>query len=403
VREGNPTEDILPFALPDIGEEEIREVVATLRSPWITSGPKVVAFERDFAEYIGSKHALAVNSATSGLHLALESAGIREGDLVITTPYTFTATAEVIRYLGADPVFVDVDPTTFLIDSDCLKDFCRRNCTFREGHIFHQVSGRRVSAVIPVHVAGLPCNMDAIESIAESNGLEIVEDAAHALPTFYKGRRIGAENNLCVFSFYATKPLTTGEGGIITTNDDRIVKRIRMMRSHGITHDVWDRYHSATPKWFYEVAAPGFKYNMPDVAAAIGIQQLKKVDRFHRRTEAFEDLEAIERPRTVPDTVHSWHLYIIRINVEARLGRDEFIEEMTRRGIGTSVHFIPLHIHPYYRDRYGFHPNDFPNALQAYRTAVSLPIFTRMTDSDILRVIEVVRAICQSCPGLGDE
>lgn len=362
----------------------------------------MAAFEKEFATYIGTKHALAVNSGTAGLHLALEAAGVQEGELVITTPYTFTATAEVIRYLGADPVFVDIDAATLLIDPEQIQDFCRRECDLRQGRLVHRDSGRAVTAVLPVHVAGLPCDMDAIEGIAASYGLVIVEDAAHALPTVYKSRRIGSGNNLCVFSFYATKPLTTGEGGMITTNDDDKVERIGMMRLHGITHDVWDRYQSTTPNWFYEVAAPGFKYNMPDVAAAIGIQQLKKVERFHQRrqiiaqryTVAFEDLDTITCPKTTPATVHSWHLYIIRID-DPKLSRDRFIEEMARRGIGTSVHFIPLHIHPYYRDRYRFRPEDFPNALQAYSGAVSLPIYTRMTDTDVERVIEAVRSFCK--------
>ena len=395
-------EKVLPFALPDIAEEEISEVVDTLRSQWITSGPKVAAFEREFAKYVGSEHAVAVNSGTSGLHLALEAAGVREGDLVITTPYTFTATAEVVRYLGADPVFVDIDPTTYLIDPARVKEFCEEKCIVRDGRLVHRPSGRKVSAIIPVHLSGLPCEMDLIESIAESYGLAIIEDAAHAFPTSYNGRRIGNGNNQCVFSFYATKPLTTGEGGMITTNHGDKVERIRMMRLHGITLDVWDRYQSTVPKWFYEVAAPGFKYNMPEVAAAIGLQQLKKADRFHHRrqaiarcyNDAFEDLLVINRPKILPGAVHSWHLYIISIN-DSKIDRNWFIDEMAHQGIGTSVHFIPLHIHPYYRDRYGFGPDDFPNALRAFRNAVSLPIYTRMTDADVVRVIQSVREICE--------
>ena len=397
-------QNFLPFALPDIGEEEIGEVVDTLRSGWLSSGPKVAAFERDFAGYIGSKHALAVNSGTAALHLALDATGIQGGDLVITTPYTFTATAEVVRYLGADPLFVDVDPATYLIEPKRIEDLCRRDCERKAGRLVHRATGRSVRAVLPVHVAGSPCDMDAIQAIADSVGIAVIEDAAHALPTAYKNRRIGSGGNLCIFSFYATKPLTTGEGGMITTDDDATAQRIRMMRLHGITRDVWDRYQSETPKWFYEVAAPGFKYNLPDVAAAIGIQQLKKADRFYKRrqaiarryTKAFHGIEGLTCPTELPETSHAWHLYIVSI-AAANGGRDHFIEEMARRGIGTSVHFIPLHLHPYYRDRYGFRPEDFPNALEAYRAAVSLPIYTKMTDGDVERVIDAVRAICEGC------
>ena len=392
----------LPFSLPDIGEEEIKEVVDTLRSMWLTTGPKAATFERDFADHIGSNYALAVSSGTAGLHLALEASGIGEGDLVITSPYTFTATAGVVGYLGADPVFVDIDPNTYLIDPEQIREFCLTECTAQDGRLFHRRLRRFVSGIVPVHIAGSPCDLDAIEELADSYDLAVVEDATHALPSTYKGRRIGSGPNPAAFSFYATKPLTIGEGGMVTTNDEIKFKRMEVMRLHGISHDVWDRYQATTPKWFYEVVAPGFKYNMPDVMAAIGIHQLKKVDRFHQRrrfiaqhySEAFEDLDVITCPRELPDTTHSWHLYIIQIN-NSSMERDWFIEELARRGIGASVHYIPLHIHPYYRERYGFKPDDFPKALQVFRKSVSLPIHTKMADSDIERVVDAVRAICE--------
>ena len=390
----------MPFALPDIGEEEIDEVVDTLRSSWITTGPKVARFEQQFADYIGVKHALAVSSCTAGLHLGLEAAGVTDEDLVITTPYTFTASAEVIRYLGADPVFVDVEPATYLIDPSLIQKYCEQECDVQDGVLVHKNSRRRVSAIVPVHIAGLPCDMDAINSIAERYGLAVIEDAAHSFPTHYKGRLIGSGDGVAAFSFYATKTLTTGEGGMVTTNDDKTASRIKLMRLHGITHDVWDRYQATTPSWYYEVAELGFKYNMSDLAAAIGIHQLKKSDRFHQKrsfiaecyTEAFSALEHIDCPPELPETVHAWHLYIIRIKNDA-INRDQFIEELARRGIGASVHFIPLHIQPYYRDRYALQPNDYPKALQAYQRSVSLPIFTKMTESDIKRVVDAVSSI----------
>ena len=393
-------EDFLPFATPDIGEEEIAEVVDTLRSPWITTGPKTALFEREFAGYVGADYALAVSSGTAGLHLALEASGVSEGDLVITTPYTFTATAEVVRYLGADPAFVDVDAGTMLIDPAQVEHFCAELCHYDGESLVHSESGRVVSAIMPVHVGGLPCDMETLERIASAYGLAVIEDAAHALPTDYGGTRVGSGPGLAAFSFYATKPLTTGEGGMVTTGNVDQLNRMKMMRLHGMTRDVWDRYQATTPKWYYEVAAPGFKYNMSDIAASIGIHQLKKADLFHRKRsyiarryhEAFADVEAIARPTETANASHSWHLYIIQIEDPA-IDRGRFIEEMAAEGIGTSVHFIPLHIQPYYRDRYGFREDDFPNALAAYRKAVSLPIYTRMSDTDIERVTEAVKVV----------
>jgi dTDP-4-amino-4,6-dideoxygalactose transaminase len=376
--------NILPFALPDTGEEEIAEVVDSIRSGWLTTGPKAKRFEQDFASFIGDGvEALALNSATAGLHVALEALGIGPGDEVITTPYTFTATAEVIRYLGADPVFVDIDPATFNIDPDKIE----------------AAITKKTKAILPVHFAGLACDMDAILLMAKSKGLHVVEDAAHALPTRYRDKVVGTlDSDATVYSFYATKTISTGEGGMVVTRNPEIARRCRIMRLHGISRDAFDRYTSTKPSWHYEVIAPGFKYNMTDIAAALGIQQLKKAWGFQKRRaemaafydEAFKDLPILLPPKAPAGDVHAWHLYVIRLKDEVTISRDRFIEIMAEKGIGCSVHFIPLHIHPYWRDRYHLKPEDFPNALHAYERAVSLPLYTKMTPQDQERVVEAV-------------
>lgn len=379
---------MLPFALPDIGQEEIDEVVHTLSSGWLTTGPKAERLESDFSEFIGSDHALAVNSATAGLHLALDACGIGPGDKVVTTPYTFTATAEVIHYLGAEPLFADIDPKTLTLDPQCLE----RIVEARED----------VKAVIPVHFAGQACDMDAILSVAEKHALKVVEDAAHALPTTYGDRLVGNIGDLTVFSFYATKTLSTGEGGMVVTNNPDYADRIRIMRLHGINRTAFDRVGSGRPAWYYEVTDAGFKYNMPDIAAAIGIHQLKKANTFQKRrcdiaekyTHAFSGLPlAVPRPARPGDT-HAWHLYVIQLDL-ARLSidRDRFIELAAEAGVQTSVHFIPLHLQPYWRDRYGFKPDDFPVCRRVFQRVVSLPIYSGMTDGDVDFVIQTVRRI----------
>lgn len=380
----------IPFAIPDIGEEEIAEVVRCLRSGWITTGPMARQFESDFAQFIGGGvEAVSVNSATAGLHLALEALGIGPGDRVLTTPYTFTATAEVVRYLGAEPVFADIDPRTFNVDPAAAAEVLKRESA--------------VKAIIPVHFAGQSCEMDELGKLAATAGIHVVEDAAHALPATWKGAMIGAlPTAATVFSFYATKTIATGEGGMIVSRSKELLARARTMRLHGINRDVFDRYQSKTPAWYYEVVAPGFKYNMPDVAAAIGVHQLRKAGQFRQRraaiasayTVGFADLP-LRTPVVVhPDELHAWHLYVLQLDLPAlRIGRDRVIELLAERGIGTSVHFIPLHLHPYWRDRYGFRPGDFPQALQAYERAVSLPIHTRLSADDVSRVIETVRDV----------
>lgn len=377
----------IPFALPDIGEEEIAEVVHALRSGWITTGPKTKQFEQDFSELFDpGAESIAVNSATAGLHIALEAVGISCGDEVITTPYTFTATAEVIRYLGAHPVFVDIDPDTLNIDPEKIE----------------AAITNKTRAIIPVHFAGLACDMSEILRIARKHNLKVIEDAAHALPTRYQGKLIGdLESDAAVFSFYATKTITTGEGGMVVTRNPEIAARCRMMRLHGISRDAFDRYTSTKPAWHYEVVAPGFKYNMTDLASSIGIHQLKKAWTFQQRRQVMAecyDRELADLPVTLPPhpnqgDVHAWHLYVIQLQSDAGIERNRFIEEMSQRGIGCSVHFIPLHLHPYWRDTYKLKPDDFPNALSVYQSAVSLPLYTKMTDDDLTRVIEAIKEI----------
>ena len=391
--------DFIPFALHDIRDDDIKAVRDTLMSNWITSGPKVKLFEENFAKYIGVKYAVAVNSATAGLHLALECIGLQQGDKVITTPYTFTATAEVVRYFNADLIFIDIRDSDFNIDPNKIKEFCDKLCYVKNGILYQKGTDAPIKAIIPVHVGGCPCDMDAIMSIAKKYNLKVIEDAAHALPAYYKGRKIGAISDITVFSFYATKTITTGEGGMAVTTNPEYCNRMRLMRLHGINKDIWDRYSSEVPSWYYEVVEAGFKYNMTDIAASLGIQQLKKADMFYERRKAIaaryqEELRGvknIELPRYDTDG-HSWHLYIIKVESK-RFERDEFVKKMYENGIGVSVHFIPLHLHPYYKNKYNFAPDDFPVAYDCFRKVVSLPIHTRLRDVDIVRIIGAIKEL----------
>jgi dTDP-4-amino-4,6-dideoxygalactose transaminase len=382
----------LPFALPSIGEAEIAEVVDTLRSGWLTTGPKTHRFEGDFAAFVGSRHALAVNSATAGLHLALDAIGLRADEIVFTSPLTFTATAEVVRYFGARPMFVDIRPDTMNLDAEKLE---------RALAALPLEQRRKARAVIPVHFGGQACDMDEILRVAAAADLRVIEDAAHALPARVGGRLVGSIGDLTVFSFYSTKTITTGEGGMITTDSDEFAERIQVMRLHGISRDAWNRYGEGG-SWYYEVVAPGFKYNMPDLAAAIGLHQLARAEEFRaarqaladRYTEAFAPLEEIETPVSLPDRQHAWHLYVIRLQLERlTLSRAAFIEALRERQIGASVHFIPLHLQPYYRDMYGYRRGDFPEAESTYDRTISLPIYPRMTGQDQEDVIDAVREI----------
>lgn len=378
----------LPFALPEIGEEEINEVVDSLRSGWLTTGPKTKRFEDDFSQFLGGDvHAMAVNSATAGLHLALEACGIGQGDEVITTTYTFTASAEVARYLGAEPVLVDVDPHTLTLTPEAIEPAITP----------------RTKAIIPVHLAGLACEMDGILAVAKKHGLRVIEDAAHAFPTYYKDRLIGTlDSDFTVYSFYATKTLATGEGGMVVTRDAALAKRCRVMRLHGIDRDAFDRFTSEKPSWYYEIVAPGFKYNMTDLAAALGIHQLKRANGFKaRRTEiairyieAFRDLPVMLPAEATAERDHAWHLFMLRLLPESPISRNAFIERMSAEGrIGCSVHYIPLHRQPYWKARYTLTDETFPVATEAFEHGVSLPIYTRMTDGDVSHVIAEVRRI----------
>jgi len=378
----------LPFALPEIGDDEIAEVVDTLRSGWLTTGPKTRRFERDFSAFLGDAglHSLAVNSATAGLHLALEALGIGPGDEVITTTHTFTATAEVVRYLGADVVLVDIDPVTMCIDPARVEEAITE----------------RTRALVPVHYGGLAADMPALLRIAATHGLKVVEDAAHALPTTCGGQLIGTlASDATVFSFYANKTITTGEGGMVVTRDAKLADRIRTMRLHGMSRDAFDRFTSKVPSWYYEVVAPGFKYNLTDIASALGLHQLKRARAFRQRraeiaagyAEALTGLPLILPTEAAAGDEHAWHLYVVRLTDATPISRDAFIDQLFARGIGCSVHYIPLHLQPYWRDRYQLEPHRFPNSQKAFERLVSLPIYTRMTADDVQRVGAAVRAL----------
>lgn len=378
----------LPFHLPHIGEEEIRAVEETLRSGWITTGVKVRTFEREFADFIGARHAVAVNSATAALHLALEALGVTAGDEVIVPTMTFAASAEVVIYLGATPVLVDCQPDTLNLDPDRLE----------------QAITPRTKAIMPVHFGGQPCEMDRIGAIAARHQLPVVDDAAHALPASFEGRQVGTISDLTCFSFYATKTITTGEGGMVTTDRDDYADRIRIMSLHGISRDAWKRY-TAEGSWYYEILHAGFKYNLTDIAAALGIEQLKRCTTFRDRRRqiadlydrAFSGVDEIATPVRRPNVDHAWHLYVIQLERE-RLGIDRaaFIEALKAAQIGTSVHFIPLHLHPYYRDRWGYRPEQLPVATAVFERTISLPIYPDMTDDDVADVADAVRRMCAS-------
>jgi dTDP-4-amino-4,6-dideoxygalactose transaminase len=385
--------EFIPFARPDIGEAEIDAVARAMRSGWVTTGPETRVFEQELAAFLANGdagasglHAIAVNSATAGLHLALEAVGVGPGDEVIAPTMTFTATVEVARYLGADAVLVDVDPVTLNIDPARIE----------------AAITPRTKAILPMHYGGLACDMAAIHAIAARHDLHVVEDAAHALPATYRGAKIGAlPSSVTVFSFYANKTMTTGEGGLAVTRDAALAQRMRVMRLHGISRDAFDRFQSRTPAWYYEIVAPGFKYNMTDVAAALGRVQLTRLPAFAERRqrlakryhEALAGLPLILPADAPPGDMHAWHLYVIRLADEARATRDELIQALSDAGIGASVHYVPLHRQPYWRDRYGLKPEQFPVADRAYQRIVSIPLFTAMSDADQDRIIDTLRAV----------
>ena len=403
----------LPFARPDFDGDEYRQIQEALEAGWITSGPKTRQFEAEFAAAVGAKHAVAVNSCTAAMHLALEAIGLREGDEVIVPTMTFAATAEVVRYFNARPVLVDIDPRTLNLSP---------------GGVAAAITPR-TKAIIPVHFGGLAAEMAPILALAGQHDLRLIEDAAHALPATCQGHLIGSNypsplppnpltpnpppppspvprppSSLTCFSFYATKTLTTGEGGMITTDNDQWAERCRVMSLHGISKDAWKRY-TAEGSWYYEIIAPGFKYNMTDVAAAMGLAQLRKVERMWQRreaiakryTDAFHQLSELQTPAEPAEgDQHAWHLYTLRLNLDQlRIDRAQFIEELRARNISASVHFIPLHLHPYYRETYGYRPEDFPVAYHQYQRLISLPIYSKMSDQDVADVIEAVCAIAE--------
>jgi dTDP-4-amino-4,6-dideoxygalactose transaminase len=372
----------LQFALPDIDQTEFVLVKETLESGWVTSGPKTEQFEKEFAQAVNVKHAVAVNSCTAAMHLALEAIGIDRDDEVITTPYTFAATAEVIRYFDAKPILVDVEPQYLNMNPELL----------------NKAISKRTKAILPVHIAGMPADLDKIHSIAQEHRIPVIEDAAHAFPAKYKGKMIGSISNLTCFSFYATKTITTGEGGMICTNDESLADRCRVMSLHGISKDAWKRYTSEGT-WYYEIVAPGFKYNMTDVAAAMGLAQMQKANKMLARrqeiarqySQAFSSIPQLQVPCDNPDMQHAWHLYMLRLNIEQlRIDRDQFFIELKNRNIGSSVHFIPLHIHPYYSITYGYKPEDYPVAYREYNREISLPIYSKMSDKDVSYVIAAI-------------
>ena len=379
--------EFLPFHAPDIGEAEVQAVVETLRSGWLTTGPQVKQFEEEFARYVGCRQAVAVNSGTAALHLALEAVGIGEGDEVILPTMTFAATAEVVLYLHAWPVLVDCRQDTLNLDPDQLE----------------QAITPRTKAIIPVHFGGHPCDMGRILEIARAHHLAVIEDAAHALPARCGGKMVGTIGDITCFSFYATKTITTGEGGMATTERPAWAERMRLMSLHGISKDAWKRY-TAAGSWDYEILSPGYKYNLTDVAAALGTQQLRRCDRFWQQRQYYAELyhngfadvpEIIVPPLLISEGhQHAWHLYVIQLELERlRIDRRQFIELLKQQHIGASVHFIPLHLHPYYRENFGYYRGDFPNASAVFERIVSLPLYPKMTEMDVQNVIETVKTI----------
>ncbi|MBA4148436.1 MAG: DegT/DnrJ/EryC1/StrS family aminotransferase [Verrucomicrobia bacterium] len=387
----------IPFHKPSIGREEVDEVVDTLTSGWLTTGPKAKKFEAEFSEYIRMKHSVAVNSCTAALHLALEAIGLRAGETVVVPTMTFAATAEVVRYFNARPLLVDCNLTDFNMD---VADAGRRI----EGAL---QKGEKIRAIIPVHYGGQICDMTAVGKLARRYDLKIVEDAAHCCPSYFQASNsapwqgLGDSSDICCFSFYANKTITTGEGGMACTNNPEYADRMRIMSLHGISRDAWKRF-SADGSWYYEITAPGFKYNLTDIAAAIGLHQLRKADEFYCKrmlladyyTELLCDVDELILPVQWNDRLHSWHLYVIRLKLDQlSIDRAGFIEELKRTGIGTSVHWMPLHMHPYYRATYGYQPGDLPKSRQLYEQIVSLPVYPEMTDADVEYVSETVRRL----------
>ena len=419
----------IPFYKPSIGAEEIDEVVQTLKGGWLTTGPRTKQFEKEFADYMRQKHAVAVNSCTAALHLALEAIGLKAGQGVIVPTMTFAATAEVVRYLGGRPILADCRVEDFNLD---VADAERKIQSAL-------ASGQPVAAIMPVHYGGQIGDVAGVQALARRYGLKIIEDAAHCCPAYFRESRkqkvesrnetagpkttavtgspvqpsafslqpppewlpVGTAADISCYSFYANKTITTGEGGMACTNNDEYADRMRIMSLHGISKDAWKRF-TAEGSWYYEIIAPGYKYNLTDIASAIGIHQLRKADRFHRRrTEIVEaynrvlkDVEELILPQTLPDRIHSWHLYVLRLKLDRlKIDRGQFITELQQRGIGASVHWLPLHMHPYYRETYGYAPQDLPTAAALYPEIVTLPVYPDMSEEDVAYVCESIKEI----------
>lgn len=382
-----PAHPFIPFALPHVTQAEIDAVVDVLRSSWITTGPRAKALEAEFGAAVGAPHCLAVSSCTAALHLALEAAGVGEGDEVIVPTLTFAATAEVVDYLGAVPVLVDVRASDHNVDPLAVAD----------------AIGPRTRAIIPVHFGGVPADMDEIVALAQPRGIAVVADAAHAFPCAYRGRNVGTLADVTCFSFYATKTITTGEGGAAVTPRADWADRMRVMSLHGISRDAWKRY-MADGSWYYEILAAGFKYNLTDVAAALGLAQLARAEEMRARRasiaerydDAFEDLEELERLHPPLDRTNAHHLYVLKVDPDGlEIDRAAFIQALGARGVGCSVHFIPLHEHPYYRETFGYRPESLPVAHAIYQRSVSLPIYSAMSDAQVEQVIADVRAVVE--------
>ena len=403
----------VPFARPDCDDREIEEAAQVIKSGWLTTASKALQFEREFSEFIGAKYCLAVNSCTAALHLGLEAIGVGNSDKVIVPVHTFTATSEVVRYLGADPIFVDIEKDTFCLTRESIEKGL-------------EVSGvppddESLKALIPVHFAGHSCDMAPIIEFARKHNVKTIEDAAHAFPTLYRPSDYNHENNdqrrkdgsmtvgtigdVTCFSFYANKTITTGEGGMLATNDPEIAARAKVMRLHGINRDIWNRFSDIAADWAYDVVAPGFKYNMPDLNAALGIQQLRKAEALRKRRQAIAEIYCqefknipgltIPRIRCAMDD-HAWHLFIVLVESNRSINginRDNFINKLKQRNIGTSVHYIPLYRMTYYKKRYGLKPEMYPNSEWVFQRCVSLPIYSAMTDSQVEYVVDSIKKI----------
>lgn len=383
-------EPFVPFHRASIGQEEIDAVTEVLRSSWLTSGPKCSQLESEFAAYVGARQAIAVNSGTAALQLAIDACRLQPGDEVLVPTYTFSATAAVLAHFGVVPVLCDSVAGQFNLDPKAAEDRITE----------------RTRAIIPVDVGGLPCDLASMKSIAHRHALHLIEDAAHALPASYRFQKIGAVSEMTAFSFYATKTMTTGEGGMLTTDNDEYAARARRMRLHGMSGDAWRRY-AREGAWFYDVLDAGYKLNLCDILAAIGLVQLRKCERLREQRKkiaeeylrCFADLAELELPPSGDaDVMNAWHLFILRIRPSLlTLTRDAFIEALKRRGIGTSVHFIPLHRHTFYREKYGYRQADFPHANDAYSRAISLPLFPDMDAGAVQRVVNAVRSVVFNC------